>query len=231
MAVEPAKLDAAAVQAALSAEGMDVAAVASGAIPFTTGLTLMHPEREAAAEAERRLHDLIRLAAALGAPIVTIGSFRGRLGAGGDAPRDRLVAALREAGTAAAEQGVRLVIEPLNRYEADLVNTVADGLRFLDVVAHPAVGLLLDTYHMNIEERSWTEPFRSAMAAGRLWHIHLGDNNRLPPGRGMIDFQAIVKTLREVGYTRYLSAELLPQPDPDTAARLVASHLRPILAS
>jgi sugar phosphate isomerase/epimerase len=231
MAVEPAKLDAAAVQSGLMAEDLEVAAVASGAIPFTTGLTLLHPDAAAAAEAERRLHDLIRLAATLGAPVVTVGSFRGRLSAGNGDGRGRLAALLREAGTAAAESDVRLVIEPLNRYETDLINNTAQGLRFLDEVAHPAVGLLLDTYHMNIEESSWVAPLQSAMAAGRLWHLHLGDNNRLPPGRGMIDFQAIVNTLRTLGYTGYLSAELLALPDPDTAASLIAAHMRPILAS
>ena len=64
------------------------------------------------------------------------------------------------------------------------------------------------------------------MAAGRLWHVHLGDSNRLPPGQGHIDFAGIVTTLREIGYLGYLSAELLPRPDPDTAAASTINYMR-----
>jgi len=96
---------------------------------------------------------------------------------------------------------VRIALEPLNRFEGDLLNNVAQGLAFLEELNHPAVGLLVDTFHVNIEETSWTEPFRQAMSAGKLFHVHLGDNNRLPPGHGLIDFAAILATLHEAGYT------------------------------
>ena len=143
--------------------------------------------------------------------------------------RARLATILREAATEAAAQGVRLALEPLNRYETDLVHTVAEGLDFIQEIDHPAVGLLLDTYHVNIEESSWTEPFRQAMAAGLLWHVHVGDNNRLPPGRGLIDFGAILATLRAIGYDGYLAAELLGRPDPDAAAAETVAYLGPLL--
>jgi sugar phosphate isomerase/epimerase len=123
---------------------------------------------------------------------------------------------------------VRIALEPLNRFEGDLLNNVAEGLAFLNELNHPSVGLLLDTFHVNIEESSWTEPFRQAMQAGKLFHVHLGDNNRLPPGHGLIDFAAILATLQETGFTGWLSAELLGKPDPDTAGQQtidVMTHL------
>jgi sugar phosphate isomerase/epimerase len=83
------------------------------------------------------------------------------------------------------------------------------------------VGLLLDTYHMNIEESSWTEPFKQVMQAGRHFHVHLRDNKHLPPGKGLIDFQAIVRTLSGTGYQDFLSAELLPKPNPNEAAEQI----------
>jgi sugar phosphate isomerase/epimerase len=126
-------------------------------------------------------------------------------------------------------RNVQLALEPLNRYETDIIHNVEEGLAFLHEVNHPALGLLLDTYHINIEEPSWTEPFRRAMSSGQLLHVHLGDNNRLPPGHGLIDFAAIVATLREIGYSGYLSAELLALPDPDTAARQTLAHMRCLL--
>ena len=86
--------------------------------------------------------------------------------------------------------------------------------------------MLLDTYHMNIEECSWTEPYRRVMKSGKLFYAHVGDNNRLSPGQGLIDFPAILRTLREIGYDGWLTAELLPRPDGDTAGRLTADAMR-----
>jgi len=102
-------------------------------------------------------------------------------------------------------------------------------LDFLAEVGHPALGLLLDTFHVNIEEDSWTEPFRQVMEAGKLYHVHLGDNQRRYPGQGLIDFSAIVRVLRQSGYAGYLSAELLALPDPDTAAQGTLAYMRPLL--
>ena len=121
---------------------------------------------------------------------------------------------------------MRLVLEPLNRYETDIVVDIAEGLALIEAVGCPNVGLLLDTFHANIEEPSLAGTLRQAMAAGRLWHVHLGDSNRLAPGMGHIDFGAIVGTLAEIGYTGYLSAELLPKPDPDAAALATIRHMR-----
>jgi sugar phosphate isomerase/epimerase len=243
MTCDPATLDARAIRAALDRHGLAAAAVGSGAVAFTlsgtlcqatglasaTGLTLLHADPAKAEQAAARLRDLIGFAAAVGAPLVTIGSFRGRLSAGGAGARDRLATLLRAAAADAAARSVCLALEPLNRYETDIVYNADEGLAFLAEVDHPALGLLLDTYHVNIEESSWTEPFRRVMAAGRLWHVHLGDNNRLPPGRGLISFPAIVATLQEIGYAGFLSAELLARPDPDTAAQQTVAYMRALM--
>jgi 5-keto-L-gluconate epimerase len=230
MTVNPAALDAVTLRAQLQAHGLEAAAVASGGLAFGLGLTLLHADPAKAAEAARRLADLIDFAAAIGAPVVTVGSFRGRVAGAGPDGAEGLCAELTRQGAYAAERGVRLALEPLNRYEGDIIRTAAEGLDFVGRVGSPAVGLLLDTYHVNIEESSWTTPFSQVLAAGRLWHVHLGDNNRLPPGQGLIDFAAIVNTLRAGGYTGYLSAELLPRPDPDQAAQETLTYMRPLLA-
>ncbi len=229
MTVDPKALAVDAVQGTLRRYGLAVAAIGSGAIASMTGLTLLHPDPDAAATARQRLLDLIDFASQLGSPLVTIGSFRGRLAGTGPTGRQWLVDILRSAGAYAAARGVGLAIEPANRYELDLVNNAAQGLAFLAEVDHPAVGLLLDTFHVNIEEASWTEPFRMLLAAGVLWHVHVGDNNRLAPGRGLIDFRAIVATLAEGSYGGFLSAELLALPDGDAAACQTLAYLRPLL--
>ncbi len=223
----PADLDAADLHQRLRACNLKVSAVASGGMAFAVRLTLLSPDPEIAALARQRLDELIDFAGRLGAGVVTVGSFRGRSGGDKTASLYELAAVLRSAGERAASQNVRLALEPLNRYEADLIHNAAQGLEFLRQVDHPAVGLLLDTYHVNIEESSWTEPFRIVMEAGKLFYVHIGDNNRLPPGQGLIDFPAILNALQQSGYDGWLSAELLGIPDPDTAAEQAASMVRP----
>jgi 5-keto-L-gluconate epimerase len=229
MTVDPARLDVGEITAVLAEHDLEVAAIGSGAVAMVTGQTLLHPDASAAARAESRLAELIGFAERVGAGLVTIGGFRGRHGSTPPEGRARLAVILRSAGDQAAALGVRLAIEPLNRYEADLINTAEQGLSFLAEVDHPSVGLLLDTFHMNLEERSWDEPFSRLMEAGRLWHVHLGDNNRLAPGEGMIDFGHVVDILRGIGYAGFLSAELMALPDPDTAARTTLTHMRALL--
>jgi sugar phosphate isomerase/epimerase len=216
---QPASLDVSALVEQLGRNGLEVAAIASGGMAFAARLTLLHGDPATAALACQRLDELIALAAALHAPVVTVGSFRGRALVDKERSLAELARILHRAGEQAAEAGVRIALEPLNRFEGDLLNNVAEGLAFLKELNHPAVGLLVDTFHVNIEETSWTEPFRQAMLAGKLFHVHLGDNNRLPPGHGLIDFAAILATLHATGYTGWLSAELLGKPDPDTAGQ------------
>ncbi len=227
--IDPPRVDVGEITAVLAERELEVAAIGSGAVAVILGQTLLHPDASTAAQAEARLGEMIGFAERVGAGLVTIGGFRGRQASAPPDARARLAAILRSAADHAAALGVRLAIEPLNRYEADLVNTAEQGLSFLAEVDHPAVGLLLDTFHVNIEERSWDAPFRRLMQAGKLWHIHLGDNNRLPPGEGMIDFGHVVDILHDIGYAGFLSAELLALPDPDTAARTTLRHMRALL--
>jgi sugar phosphate isomerase/epimerase len=226
----PGELDGREIRIQVSSQGLEVAAIGSGAIYLVDKLTLLATDPEIGRQAKIRLHDLIDFAAAVESPLVTIGGFRGKLAwAGGPETRTELIDILGEAAETAASHGIRLVLEPLNRYETDILYNTSESLALIEEIGHPHLGLLLDTYHVNIEEASLYDCFRQAMAAGRLWHVHLGDNNRLPPGQGHLDFAGIVSTLRETGYQDYLSAELLPRPDPDAAAAATIEHMRQIV--
>ena len=226
ISTEPAGVDRVPVRSMLSERHLKVSAVASGGMAFAAKLTLLHPDPAIAALARKRLDEMIDLASDLGAAVVTVGSFRGRIVDDPTRSRQELAEVLRRAGQRGTQRGVRLALEPLNRYEADLLHTAAETLAFLEEVDHPAVGVLLDTYHLNIEESSWTTPYSRVLAAGKLFYAHLGDNNRLAPGQGLIDFRSILHTLRQGGYDGWLSAELLPMPDPDAAARLTVNAMR-----
>jgi 5-keto-L-gluconate epimerase len=227
--VQPLRLDSAQIRSQLDAFHLQPSAVGTGALAFAAGLTLLHADPLRASQARNRLTQLIQFAAEIGAPLVTIGSFRGRLANVGSQAVDLLSQILYQAAQFAVGHGIRLVIEPLNRYETDFLFDTAQTLAFIERTGHAHIGLLLDTYHINIEENSWTNPFRIAAAAGKLWHVHLGDNNRLPPGQGLIDFRSILAELESCQYTGFLSAELLARPDPDQAALQTIQYIHSLI--
>lgn len=112
---------------------------------------------------------------------------------------------LREISLFAKDRGVDLLIEPLNRYSTPVCTTSADAMYVVKSIAQENVGLLLDTFHMNIEEDSIEYSIKNSK--GLLKHIHLADNNRKMPGFAHINFREIVKALRELEFDRYMSFE------------------------
>jgi sugar phosphate isomerase/epimerase len=122
------------------------------------------------------------------------------------------VASVREVAGFAAERGVRLTVEPVNRYESFLLNTAEEALRFVEEVDSPWLGVHLDTFHMNLEER---DPAAAVRRAGsRLTSLHLSDSHRGPVGEGHLDLKAILRSLREISFDGWLILEPLP-PVPD----------------
>jgi sugar phosphate isomerase/epimerase len=224
MVLDPDQLNVSELAQEMRARELEVTAIGSGVQLFVDGLTLLAKDAATERKAFQRFEKLVDFAAACGAPMVTVGSFRGKLAWGGDGARQRLVETLRRCCETASAQDIRVALEPLNRYESDVVNTAAEGMALAEEIDHPVFGLLLDTFHMNIEEPDIAGGIHTA--AERLWHVHLGDSNRLPPGRGHFDFALVVDMLRQVGYKDYLSAELLARPDPDTAAKETMQAMR-----
>lgn len=128
--------------------------------------------------------------------------------------RDRCAAALREIAPIAADYGVTLALEVINRFETFIFNTVADALDFLDQVDHPAVQLHLDTYHMNMEEDDMAAAIR--LAGDKLGHLHCVASNRKLPGKGLIHWDEIRAALDDIGYAGGLGIEAFPLPNTET---------------
>ncbi|MFQ5793971.1 MAG: sugar phosphate isomerase/epimerase family protein [Candidatus Bipolaricaulia bacterium] len=129
------------------------------------------------------------------------------------------VESVRRAAKYAESGEILLAIEPINRYETFLLNTVEEGLRFVDEVDSEAVKLHLDSFHMNIEEDDPAEAVRNA--GDRLINFHVADSNRQGVGRGHIDFRALIAALVEIDYQGALAMEPLPPvPDPYMAIRM-----------
>lgn len=96
-------------------------------------------------------------------------------------------------------------LEVINRYESDVINTVKEGLEFLEMVGSPWLQLHLDTYHMNIEESDIKKSIQSAK--GKICHVHVADNDRWFVGHGHYDFAETLGALKEIGYTGAVSVD------------------------
>jgi sugar phosphate isomerase/epimerase len=226
---DPALLDVAALEAALAQTHLAVVAIGTGQAWTDEQLSFTASDPAVRAAAQRRFESQLGLAARLQARVI-VGLIRGRTSPGTSRAQalDRLAGTLREGAAAAAALGVELLVEPLNRYETDLVNTVAEGLALLDQVGAGNVGLLADTFHMNIEEPSLEDSLR--LAGARLRHFHVADSNRHYPGGGHLDFPRLLGALRGAGYDGWVSVEVLPEPSAEAAAERALDTLRASLA-
>lgn len=108
----------------------------------------------------------------------------------------------------AAKLNICLCVEAWDRFDNYLVTSLKDAQEVVERVGRANVGLMLDTFHMNIEERDMSEAVRSA--GKRLWHFHVGDSNRRAPGMGHIDFLPILQALKDIDYPGYITMELIP---------------------
>ena len=224
----PDALDWEAVRRLLSAHGLALAAMGTGAGWVKHGLQLCHAEAEIRRRAREFIAGIIAAAAGLGAPAI-IGSMQGRssVGVSRSEALDHLAAALADLGGRAARHGQSLLYEPLNRYETDLFNRQADAAAFLRERRITGVKLLCDLFHMNIEE---PDPAAALVACGDLvGHVHWADSNRHAMGYGHTDPRPIQAALRQIGYTGHLSAEVFPLPSPLAAARQTIDSMHAFL--
>jgi D-psicose/D-tagatose/L-ribulose 3-epimerase len=131
---------------------------------------------------------------------IIYGAWPGRLPAGDDrrAWLDRSVAAMQEVVKVVEDCGVTFNVEVVNRFEQFLMNTAAEAVEYVERVGSDRCKVLLDTFHMNIEEDSFREAIRTA--GPRLGHVHLGETNRRAPGRGRIPWDEVFAALKEIGY-------------------------------
>jgi D-psicose/D-tagatose/L-ribulose 3-epimerase len=112
---------------------------------------------------------------------------------------DLLVKQLRELAAYAGDRGVKLGVEPLNRFETSFMNLASQAIDVVDRVDHDACGILLDTFHMNIEERSIGDAIRAA--GGRVIQLHTCENDRGAPGSGHVPWREVADACRDIGFT------------------------------
>jgi sugar phosphate isomerase/epimerase len=204
---------------------IEVSAFGSGAGKAVFGLHLTSLDGTLRLRAREYIARLIDVAARFGAPVI-IGSMQGSLEK--DVTHVQALGWLREAlnelGERAKTRGVKLMLEPLNRYETDIINRIVDGMELIRSLTTDNVVLLADLFHLNIEEDSLPSAIRAAK--GYIGYVHLADSNRRPAGLGHTGFEGVIEALKDIGYEGYVSAEALPYPDPDQAAAQTISACR-----
>jgi D-psicose/D-tagatose/L-ribulose 3-epimerase len=198
----------------------------------------------------RYLRSCIDVAQQLGSPTVA-GPFYsavGRCWRSTPAERERdveeIARVLRSLGEYAADRGVVLGVETLNRFETSFLNTTAQALELIDRIDHPAVGVALDLFHLGIEEKHVGDALRAA--GRRLVHLQVAENDRGTPGTGSLPWADVAKALHEIGYRGRIVIETFSDrveaiaraaaiwrplaPDSDSLAREGLAFLRSLLA-
>jgi sugar phosphate isomerase/epimerase len=208
----------------LSRYNMEVSAVSTGLVYAEKGISLL----ETPDAAVPVFMDLIDIAADFGKQ-VNIGRSRGfKKNLSLNEAADALKKTLTPIADHAVRKGVKLLLEPVNRYEIDWINNIDEGAAVLERINLDCLGLMPDVFHMNIEDRS----LRDSLITHKKYvqYVHLADSNRRAPGWGHLDFGDIFSGLKAIEYAGWVSVEILPLPSPDEAAKQAADYILPFLA-
>jgi sugar phosphate isomerase/epimerase len=224
----PTDLEPTTIRRTVSRHDLAVCQISTGQLANEDGLSLTHPDPDVRCATLERTREVIDLASELGAQI-HVGRLRGNVPPGegqNDAwrwMRDAL-AGLASYGEARA---VRVLVEPQCRFSINNLGSVLETIDFLDSMGHGNLGILADTFHMNVEDVSLPA---SLMAAGhRLRHVHLADSNRQYPGAGHVNFREVIEALRLIAYSGFLTIEIEQVPDSPTAAARAARTIGALL--
>ncbi|MCH3918310.1 MAG: sugar phosphate isomerase/epimerase [Spirochaetia bacterium] len=212
------------LKALLDKYGMEVSAISSGQVWAARGLSFMEEDPRKREELSRTFKGFIDLASDFGG-LVNIGRTRGSIG-----ERDRehciqlFLDMAGELSVYAQTKDVGLILEPVNRYEIDFINTLDEGAELVRMVNQPNFYMMPDVFHMNIEDRNLHEALLENQEMIR--YIHFADSNRHAPGDGHLDWNQIFEALSEMAYDGWTTVEILPWPDPEIAARRSIEFLR-----
>ena len=211
----------------LDKTGLQVSCISTGQVYAENGFMFTNSEIHKRNEVKKIFKEFIDLAADFGR-LVNIGRVRGQIGNQCAVDAEKLfIEMVYELCDDAASKNVTLILEPVNRYEIDFINSVAEGVSLLERVNHPNLKLMPDVFHMNIEDtKIGVELSRNIK---HIAYIHLADSNRLAPGWGHTDFDDIFHHLKLANYEGWLSVEILPKPEPDAAARQAINFLKNFL--
>ena len=221
------EIDRSLLQSLLDKTGLEVSCISTGQVFAETGLMFTDANVEKRKEVVRIFREFIDLASDFG-QLVNIGRVRGRIEEDGvDAAERRFIEIIHELCDYAAAKRVRLILEPVNRYEINFINSVEEGVGLIKKADRHNLKLMPDVFHMNIEDVKIGEELSRNI--DHIAYVHIADSNRLAPGWGHTDFEDIFSHLKTAKYDSWLSIEILPKPEPYLAAKQAIDFLKPFL--
>lgn len=222
---DPKTLDWDKIQKACRENNIYVSTLGTGMGYVIDKLSFTSSDENVREKALQRILDHIDVAGKLGAKVI-IGSMRGTIPKKSEFKKYEKYAfeCIQKCIEKAEQKRVTLVMEAINRYETNFINTAVQGLEFISQFNTEYIKLHLDTFHMNIEEEDMAKSIK--MAGSYLGHMHFADSNRWYPGKGHIDFKEIIKALKTINYTGAIAFECLPLPNPEEAAGQALSNIK-----
>ena len=213
----------------LSKWKLEVGSISTGQVFSGSGLYFTHQDQAVREKAVDTFKNLILLAKDFGR-MVNIGRARGFVAPNQsrEAAEKLFIDTAERICEIAAQHGVTMVLEPVNRYETNFINKLDEGSELVSKLKYGNMGLMPDVFHMNIEEAGLGASLRRN--APLIRYIHFADSNRLAPGQGHLNFDEVFDSLKTIGFNGWAAVEILPEPDPDTAAEQAARFILPRIA-
>jgi len=227
---EPDSVDPARMKRLSQEYGIEIPVICTGEVYGQDYLSFMDPDESVRLEAIRRMKKIIDFASPFGAQ-VNIGRLRGRFYP--EIPRETSLAwmysAFQDIADYCAARGATLILEPASHIYSNNINSTQEGIEVVRKMGNEHFKLMVDLFHMNLEDKSIEKSFIEAKPY--LTHIHICDSNRLAPGRGNLDFKKIMHIIKLIGYRGYISAEIIQFPRQEIALEETITVLRPFLSA
>ncbi|EGO64811.1 sugar phosphate isomerase/epimerase family protein [Acetonema longum] len=220
---DPCELDKNAVVKAIESHNLEIPVIGTGPAVSEDKLTFTAADEQMRAAAIRRAKEMIDFASLFNAQ-VNIGKLRGDIRPdSAEQSRKQMKHAFQEVCSYAQTKKINVTIEPQNRFVINNLNTTQQALDWLHELQISNLFLMLDTFHMNIEDQSMAASILKAK--DHNIHFHFAENNRGIPGTGHINFPELIRILRAIHYDGYISLEIDQLPDSYTAAQGAFAYL------
>lgn len=222
------QIDVNVVKKLLKQFNLKIPVISTGQVFAGLNLCFTNPDIHVRNKAIEVFKGLIEIASEFGS-MVNMGRVRGPIyeGETREMAEIRFVEVMGQLSDYGQKYGVDLILEPVNRYEINFINSVDEGADLLDKLNRDNVKLMPDVFHMNIEDQSITGSFIKHIS--RIAYVHFADSNRVAPGQGHLHFPDIINTLNNLNYNGWVSVEILPKPTPDIAAKQSIDYLRTLI--
>ncbi|MEN8908318.1 MAG: sugar phosphate isomerase/epimerase [Clostridiales bacterium] len=226
--VDPKTVDVSKIKKVCLKKNILVSSIGTGMSYSQDKLSLMSEDYNTRLAAIKRVKDFIILAKELNSKVI-IGLIRGIIKSDSKylKSEERVYNSLGECLNFAEKNNVKLVVEAINRYESNFLNTLNYTKRFIEKFNSKYIEVMIDSFHMNIEEKNMEEAI--LMCGNKIGHVHFSDNDRMYPGHGHINFKSIIKALKKVEYDGFIAIECLSLPVPYEAAKNSIKYLNQVM--